>query len=121
MSVEANGTGVEVGTNHQSLPQPSSPVSVTTESDISHLLCAHNCPAEYCHNHKHNPVFVPPPEGKYIIRNIIQHLHETQEHDFGPIVRYSLDNDDSNKENDPNAAGVLPQSQGQGMGSCGHC
>ena len=64
--MKADGVGVEAGTNHQSLPQLSSPVSVTTKSDISHLLCAHNCPAEYCHDHEHNPVFVPPLEGKYI-------------------------------------------------------
>ena len=115
--MEMNGVGVEMGTNHQGLPQLSSPVSVTTESDISHFLCAHRCPAEYCHDHKHNPVFVPPPEGKYIICNIVQHLHETQEHGFGPIVGYSLNNDNSDKENDLNATGVPPQSQGQGMGS----
>ena len=38
-SMEANGVRVEAGTDHQSLPQLSSPVSVTTVSDISNLLC----------------------------------------------------------------------------------
>ena len=115
-SVEANGAGVEAGTDHQSPPQSASPVSVTTKSDISHLLCTHNRPAEYCHDHKHNPVFVPPPEGEFIIHNVIHHLQETQERGFGPAIRYTLDNDDSNKENNPNAAEVLPQPQGQGVG-----
>ena len=113
-SVKANDAGVEVGANHQSLPQPSSLVSVV--SDISNLLCAHGNAAEYCHEHKHNPVFVPPLEGKYIIRNVLQHLQETQERGFGPIIGYTLDNDNSDKENDPNAKEVPPQPQGQGVG-----
>ena len=116
-SMKANSIGVEVGANHQSLPQLSSPVSVTTVSDISNLLCTHNCPAKYCHEHEHNPVFVPPPEGEYIICNILQHLQETQERDFGPAIGYTIDNDEGDKENDPNAAEVPPQPQGQGVGS----
>ena len=107
-SMEANGVGMEAGANHQSLPQSSSPVSVTTISDISNLLCTHNGPAEYCHEHKHNPVFVPPPEGKYIIHNVLQHLQEAQESSLGPVVGYTFDNDNSDKENDPNATEVLP-------------
>ena len=56
-SMEANGVGVEAGTAHQSLPQLSSPVSVTTISDISDMLCAHNCPTEYCHEHVMNSLY----------------------------------------------------------------
>ena len=121
MGMEAKGVGVEARTNHQSLPQLSSSVSVTTVSDISNLLCAHNHPAEYCHEHEHNPVFVPPPEGEYIICNIFQHLQEAQESGFGPVIGYTLDNDDSDKENDLNVAEVPPQPQGQEAGSRGRC
>ena len=53
-SVDENGDGVKAGTAHQSLPQPTSLVSVMTVSDVSDVLCAHNCPAEYCHDHEHN-------------------------------------------------------------------
>ena len=66
-------------------------------------------PAEYCHSHEPNPVFVSPPEGKFIIRNVIHHLQETQERGFGPAIGYTLNNDDSDKENDPNAAEVVAQ------------
>ena len=38
-SVEANGAGVEAGTDYQSPPQSASPVSVTTESDILYPTC----------------------------------------------------------------------------------
>ena len=67
MSVEADGVGVEAGTTHQSSPQSQSLVSVMTVSDISDVLCAHNRPAEYCHDHQHYAIFVPPLEGKYIV------------------------------------------------------
>ena len=113
--MEADGTGVEVGTAHQGLPQLSSPVSVTTVSDIPNMLCAHNCPTEYCHNYNHYPVFVPPPEGEYIACNILQQAWEAHEVSVGPITGYTIDNDDSDKENNPNAAEVPPQLQGQGV------
>ena len=102
-----------------SLPQSSSPVSITTVSDISNMLCTHNCPTEYCHDHKHYPVFVLPPAGKQISRNILQHAQEAHKAGIGPIVGYSIGNDNSDKENNPNAAAVPPQSQGQGLGLCG--
>ena len=118
MSMEADGVGVEVGTNHQGLPQSSSPVSVTTVSDISDVLCAHNCSAEYCHNHNHYPVFVPPLEGKYIIRNILQQAQGAHEVGVGPITGYTIVSNDSDKENNPDAAEIPPQPQGQGVGPC---
>ena len=111
--MEVDDTGVEAGATHQSPPQSTSPVSVMTISDISNMLCAHNCPAEYCHNH---PVFIPPPTSKQIARNILQHAQEAHEADIRPIVGYSIDNNDSDKENNLNAAAVPPQPQGQGLG-----
>ena len=68
--VEADGVGVEVGAAHQSLPQSISLVSIMTVSDISDVLCAHNCLTEYCHDHS---VFIPPPTSKQIALNILQH------------------------------------------------
>ena len=68
--MEADGIGVEAGTAHQSLPQLSSLVSIMTIRDVSDMLCTHNCLTEYCHDHKHYPVFVPPPAGKQISHNI---------------------------------------------------
>ena len=116
-SMEEVGTGVEAGATHQSLPQLQSPVSITTVSDISDMLCTHNCPAEYCHDHQCYPVFIPPPESRCIACNILQHAQEAHEAGIGPIVGYTISGDDSNKENGPNAAAVPPQPQGQGMGS----
>ena len=75
-SVEADGIGVEAGATHQSPPQVQSLVSITTISNISDVLCAHNCPTEYCHGHQHYPIFVPPLEGKYIAHNILQQARE---------------------------------------------
>ena len=89
-SVEAHGVGVEVGTAHQGLPQSSSLVSVTTVSSISDVLCAHNCPAEYCHDHKHYPIFVPPLEGEYIAGNILQPVQEAHEAGVGPVDTTSI-------------------------------
>ena len=60
VSMEADGVGVEAGTAHLAPPQLSSPVSVTTVSDISNVLCTHNRPADYCHEHEHHVIFVPP-------------------------------------------------------------
>ena len=107
--MEADGIGMEVGAAHQSLPQPTSLVSVMTVSDVSDVLCAHNCPAEYCHNHS---VFIPPPTSKQIAHNILQHAQEVHEAGIGPIVGYSISNDDSDKENDSNATAIPPQPQG---------
>ena len=118
VSMEADGVGVEVGTAHQGLPQSSSPVSVTTVSNISNVLCAYNRPTEYCHGHKHHVVFVPPPEGECFACNLLQHMREAHEVGIGPLTGYSIGNDDSDKENNPNATEIPPQSQGQGMGSC---
>ena len=95
--MKADGIGVEAGTAHQSLPQLSSLVSIMTIRDVSDMLCTHNCPTEYCHDHKHYPVFVPPPAGKQIAHNILQHAQEAHEAGIGPIVRYSIGNDNSNK------------------------
>ena len=117
-SVDENGDGVKAGTAHQSLPQLASPVSVTAISDLSDVLCTHNYPTEYCHDHQHYPVFVPPPAGEHIARNILQHVQEAHKVGIGPIVGYRIGNDDSDKENNPNATAVPPQSQGQGLGSC---
>ena len=117
--MEADGIGMEAGTTHQSLSQPSSPVSITTISDISDVLCAHNHPAGYCHNHQHYPVFFPPLEGKHIACNLLQHAQEAHEVSIGHITGSSIGNDNSDKENDPNAATIPPQSQGQGVGSHG--
>ena len=111
--MKADGIGMEAGAAHQSLPQSTSPVSITTVSDISNVLCAHNHPAEYCHNH---PVFIPPPTSEQIAHNILQHAQEAHKAGIGPIVGYSISNDNSDKENNPNAAAIPPQPQGQGMG-----
>ena len=116
-SVEADGIGVEAGATHQSPPQAQSLVSITTVSNISDVLCAHNCPTEYCHGHQHYPIFVPPLEGEYIAHNILQQAWEAHKVGVGPITGYTIDNNDSNKKNDPNAAEVPPQPQGQGMDS----
>ena len=70
-SMEEDGTGVEAGAAHQGLPQLQSLVSVTTISDISNMLCTHNRPTEYCHDHEHYPVFIPPLASKHIARNIL--------------------------------------------------
>ena len=115
-SIEADGIGVEAGATHQSLPQSRSPVSVTTVSNISDMLCTHNCPTEYCHDHQHYPVFVPPLEGKYIAHNILQQAQEAHKVGVRPITGYTSDPDNSDKENNPNATEVPPQPQGQGMG-----
>ena len=120
-SMEEVGTGVEAGATHQSLPQLQSPVSITTVSNISDMLCTHNCPAEYCHDHQCYPVFIPPPESRCIACNILQHAQEAHEAGIGPIVGYTISGDDSNNKNGPNATAVPPQPQGQGMGSWGRC
>ena len=114
--MEVDGIGVEAGVTHPSPPQSWSPVSVTTVSDISNLLCAHNHLTEYCHDQQHYPIFVPPLEGKYIACNILQQAWEAHKVGVGPITGYTIDNNDSDKENNPNAAEVPPQPQGQGMG-----
>ena len=88
--MEAHGVGVEVGTAHQGLPQLSSLVSVTTVSSISDVLCTHDCSAEYCHDHKHYPIFVPPLEGEYIARNILQPVQEAHEAGVGPVDTTSI-------------------------------
>ena len=119
--MKADGIGVEVGTARQSPPQSSSLVSITTVSNISDVLCAHNHPAEYCHDHEHYPIFVPPPAGKQIACNILQHTREAHEAGIRPIVGYSIGNDNSDKENDLNATAVPPQPQGQGLGLRGRC
>ena len=116
--MEENGTRVEAGANHQSPPQLTSPVSVTTVSDISDMLCTHNCPAEYCHNH---PVFIPPLTSERIAHNILQHTQEAHKAGIGPIVGYSIGNNDSDKENDPNATVIPSQPQRQGVDSHGRC
>ena len=114
--MEVDGVGVEAGTAPQGPPQSSSPVSVTTVSNISDVLCAHNCPTEYCHNHKHHVIFVPPPDSEHIAHSNLQHAQEAHEAGIGPLTGYHIGNNDSDKENDPNAAEIPPQSQGQGMG-----
>ena len=113
-SIEADGIGVEAGATHQSLPQSRSPVSVTTVSNISDMLCTHNCPTEYCHDHQHYPVFVPPLEGKYIAHNILQQAQEAHRVGVRPITGYTIDNDNSDKENNPNATEVPPNLKGKG-------
>ena len=117
--MKANGTGVEVGTACLSPPQSSSLVSIMTGSEISNMLCTHNRPTEYCHNHEHYPIFVPPLAGERIACNILQHTQGAHEAGIGPIVGYSISNNNSDKDNSPNATAVPPQPQGQGMGSCG--
>ena len=113
--VETDGVGMEAGAAHQSLPQSTSLVSITTVSNVSDMLCAHNRPTEYCHDH---PVFIPPLTSEQIACNILQHAQEAHKAGISPILGYSINNKDSDKENNPNAAAIPPQPQGQGMGSC---